>query len=135
MTEIKRESKTEQGSPASAFRQDHEGMRAASMTPLTGPAATDALAASGGLDVPGGDAARVKPPVTSSAARESIPGERDASTLTHREPGGMSAPFNGDTSVTQPSTLTQETIHDREIEGAGEDVPRLNKEHHKHNRP
>ena len=35
------------------FRQDHEKMRRTSELPVTGPAATDTVAASSGLELPG----------------------------------------------------------------------------------
>ena len=71
-------------------------MRAASMQPVSGPASTDDLAASGGMQVPGREphGAHVTPD-TISPAHEPIPGERDASTAMHRQPGAMGGHFAG----------------------------------------
>lgn len=99
-------------------------MRAASMTPLdTSDASTETLAANGGLDLPGRDRTRPAPVLTGSGPHEPIPGERDRSTLTHREPGSMGTPFNVEASA-PPSTMTDATKHDRELEGGGEEVVR-----------
>jgi hypothetical protein len=67
-----------------AERMDHEKMRRASELPVTGPAATDTLAASGGLELPGraaegptpdqqkdiDEATRNEAPTTASLERE-----------------------------------------------------------------
>lgn len=98
-------------------------MRAASMVPLEVPgiAADDALAASGGMDVPGGERREgmtAPVPVTASH-REQIPGERDPSNLTKSQPGAMGSLFNADLPE-EPSTLSEESRHERAMEG-GED--------------
>ena len=105
--------------PPGGGRWDHETMREASLRPVAGPASTDTLAASGGLELPAHRAhARVE---LASVAEEPIPGERDASTLTHRQPGSIGGRFSGaDTPASDPTRLLDEdTIHDRELEGGG----------------
>lgn len=66
--------------PPDGGRMNHDAMRRASERPVTGPAATDAVAASGGLDLPGHagtgqtadqqgdrrDASRTPPPTAAS---------------------------------------------------------------------
>lgn len=105
------------------MRQDHEAMLAAAQRPVAGPAASPTLAASGGLEVPGrapDRAARHAPPPRSSRA-EPIPGERDPSTLTHREPGAMGGRFSGDdTPPPDPRAwLDEETAREHRREGGG----------------
>jgi hypothetical protein len=76
--------------PPAGGRQDHYAMRAGAMRPVTGPASTDTLAANGGLELPGHEEVEGRLD-TEAPAPEPIPGERDASTLTHREPGAFGA--------------------------------------------
>ncbi|MGH9347300.1 MAG: hypothetical protein ACRD26_08530 [Vicinamibacterales bacterium] len=59
-----------------AERMDHEAMRRAAELPLQGPAATDTLAASGGLELPGGEPYPTDAPHRGED-REPIPGEHD----------------------------------------------------------
>jgi hypothetical protein len=114
------ESHREPATPPGGGRWDHETMREASLRPVTGPASTDTLAASGGLELPAHRAprARLGP---ASVAEEPIPGARDASTLTYRQPGSIGGRFSGaDTPPSDPTRLLDEdTIHDRELEGGG----------------
>ena len=70
-------------------------MRAASIRSVSGPASSDTLAAIGGLDVPAHEAHPELASVPEESAREPIPGERDATTLTHREPGAIGGQFSG----------------------------------------
>jgi hypothetical protein len=112
-----------QAQPPAGGSQDHDAMRAGAMRPVTGPASTVALAATGGLNVPGAD-----PVATSSidvptvaAVPEPIPGEYDRTTLTHREPGAMGTLFGQATpSPDTHNWLDDETVHDRKREGGGE---------------
>jgi hypothetical protein len=121
MAESTRETKTHPAEPPAGGHQDHDAMRAASMRPVSGPAATDRLAASGGLNVPGNDptaAAQIDVP-TADPVNEPIPGERDASTLMHRQPGSMGSAFGA--GMPQPSsTMDEQTLHDRLLEGGGQ---------------
>jgi hypothetical protein len=55
-------------------------MRVAMQGPITGPASTDTLAASGGLELPAHEAHPTRAP--GDVVEEPIPGERDPSTLT-----------------------------------------------------
>jgi hypothetical protein len=64
------------------------------MRAVTGPASTDTLAAGGGLELPGGEEHEVRLD-TEAPAPEPIPGEHDATTLTHRQPGAMGGQFAG----------------------------------------
>ena len=96
-------------------------MRAASMTPVTGGASTDSLADSGGLNVPGRDVHRPLTVPTQSAVPEPIPGERDPTTLTHREAGAMGSYTGAELPSPRPgAVLDQETANDRILEGGGE---------------
>lgn len=81
--------------PPGGGRQDHDAMRAATMRPVSGPASTDVLAACGGVNVPGGEAHPELAWAGTGATHVIIPGERDATTLTHREPGAVSGQFAG----------------------------------------
>jgi hypothetical protein len=82
--------------PPGGGRQDHDVMRDAATRTVTGPASTGTLAAIGGLQVPGREPHAEAAPASGEAARhELIPGERDASTLTHREPGAVGGQFAG----------------------------------------
>jgi hypothetical protein len=118
---------TSTGGPPSGGRQDHEAMRQGAMRPVSGPAATDDLAASGGLEIPG----RERHPEASGAPagpvqRELIPGEREIDTLTHREPGAIGGQFTGeDTPAPRRSDwLAEETAIERALEGGGGSVSR-----------
>jgi len=99
-------------------------MRAASMRPVSGPASTATLAASGGLNLPGRDAAgatHINVPTT-APVHEPIPGERDPHNLTHREAGSMGTPFGDHTPPQDPHAwLDEPTAHDRMLEGGGGD--------------
>ena len=123
--------------PPGGGRQDHDTMRAAAMRPVTGPASTDTLAASGGLDVPGGEphpelaaagretAHGGDPPAPAGSAdhaREIIPGEHDATTLTHRQPGAIGGQFSGgDIPAAGPiGSMDERTAYERAREGGGE---------------
>jgi hypothetical protein len=94
-------------------------MRAASIRPVSGPASTDDLAAIGGLGVPAHEAHPELVPVPSEASPEPIPGERDATTLTHREAGAVGGRFaGGDTPSPDRSTwLDEPTARERAREG------------------
>jgi hypothetical protein len=70
----------EQGAtPPNQGRQDHDAMRAGALRPIEGPAGSETLAASGGLELPGGER-RTEHVVAASPKHEPIPGERDPST-------------------------------------------------------
>jgi hypothetical protein len=108
-------------------------MREAAQRPVSGPAATDDLAAGGGLEVPGREPhvvpAAEHPPVPER--REPIPGERDADppspggfggASTHkREPGAIGGQFNG-ADIPPPRRsdwLDERTAFERAWEGGG----------------
>jgi hypothetical protein len=105
--------------PPGGGRWDHETMREASQRPVVGPASTDNLAASGGLELPAHESHPA--PHSGAAGNEPIVGERDASTLTARWAGAMGGRPSG--ADTPPSTgdvlLDADTKHDRELEGGG----------------
>ena len=126
-------STSDQSAPSSVeWRQNHDAMRSAAMHPITGPASTDNLAAGGGLNVPGGEAhPELAAHAPSSdhagdapgtpAPREPIPGERDPSTMTHREPGAVGGQFAG-AGVPSPDThgwMDDRTAHEHAREGGG----------------
>lgn len=109
--------------------QNHESMRAAALRPVSGPAATTTLAAGGGLELPGrqpttGTSAVVG--IDRAAPHEPIPGEYDATTLTHREPGAMGGAFNGADTVSNgvDATLSDEDRRELIREGGGLDAER-----------
>ena len=111
-------------------------MRDASLLPVSGPASTDTLAASGGLDVPG----REPHPELANARDESIerhepepvlhnepiPGERDSTTLTHREPGAIGGRPSGDDLISpdRHAWLDEQTAFEHAKEGGGGTVKR-----------
>jgi hypothetical protein len=107
--------------PPGDGRQDHDAMRAASIRQVCGPASSDTLAAIGGLDVPAHETHPELFPAPHEAAREPIPGERDATTLTHREPGAIGGQFSG-ADTPSPDTrawLDSVTAHEHAREGGG----------------
>jgi hypothetical protein len=128
MADTVRSNSPQSAEPPKGGRQDHDVMRAAAMRPISGPASTDTLAAGGGLDVPGrephpelatagsgGDAARLQD------CHERIPGERDATTLTHRESGAIGGQFAGaDIPAPDPSSwMDERTAFEHAREGGG----------------
>lgn len=128
MTE-RTESQTKPAEPPGGGRSDHDTMRDAAMRPVTGGASIDTLAASGGLQVPGREPKTTSALVSGlphEAGAEIIPGERDATTLTHREPGAVSGQFAGaDIPAAAPAGLMDDlTTHDRVREGGGADGER-----------
>lgn len=60
--------------------------------------------------------------IDAASPHEPIPGERDPTTLTHREAGSMGGRFNGEDAAPNglEETLDQRTKHDRELEGGGD---------------
>ena len=100
-------------------------MHDASMRPVTGPASTKTLAAIGGLQVPGREphapSATTHPPAGADSPHELIPGERDASTLTHRQPGAIGGQFAGaDIPASAPQTwMDERTALEHAREGGG----------------
>ena len=114
--------------PPKGGRMDHEAMRRASEIPVHGDAATDTLAASGGLDLPG---RALGPP---SAAQQSdtadapelIPGERDATTFMPSTSGIMAGTGFGDggTAVDLSQTMDEETRQEHAREGGGDEGQR-----------
>lgn len=104
--------------PPAGGRQDHDAMQAAAMRPLQGPGSADTLAAIGGNELPGrrshGDSIQPSP-----AVHEPIPGERDATTLTHREPGAMGGRMSGEDTPPDGVPLDEALTAEREREGGG----------------
>ena len=100
-------------------------MRTASMLPVKGPAGTDTLAASGGLDVPGREPAsttqRAGELDTSAPAPEPIPGAYERNTATHREPGAIGGRFNGADARPENADglMDPAVIEERRREGGG----------------
>jgi hypothetical protein len=84
--------------PPHGGRTDHETMRSAAMRRTSGPGGDDALAAIGGVELPGREShVELIPPdePVSEPVHEMIPGEYDGTTLTHREAGAMGGQFSG----------------------------------------
>ena len=108
--------------PPAGGRQDHDAMRAAARRPLevSDDEEMAVMAAGGGLELPGRERQPSEVPATDHVP-EPIPGERDASTLTTREPGAMGARISGE-DVPSPdprSWMDEATTHERELEGGG----------------
>lgn len=119
--------------------QTHDAMRAAASRPVEGPAATSTLAAGGGLELPGGekrDAGDVMAGagIHQERPHEPIPGERDETTLTHREVGAIGSAFNGEDNVTSDNdTLDDQVRRELVREGGGADAERrFDKRHGDH---
>ena len=125
--------------PPGGGRQDHDVMREAATRPVTGPASTETLAASGGLQVPGrephaspaasadadaghGSASPVSTRHAHATASSLIPGERDPTTLTHREPGAIGGPLAGADipAAAPPSSMHERTASEHAREGGAE---------------
>jgi hypothetical protein len=132
-------SKTTLAEAPGGGRQDHEVMREAAGRPVAGPASTDLLAAGGGLEVPGReihaggmsayDKSRGHTPQSSPAAGDQahaadglIPGERDASTLMHRQPGAVGGQFAGADipAAGSPAAMDERTALEHAREGGGD---------------
>jgi len=114
-------------------------MRAAASRPVSGPASTPSLAAGGGLEVPGGERPNGDVPsvgMDQQSTREPIPGERDESTLTRRQPGAIGGAFNGEDNVTTDGDARVDDQVRRELtrEGGGADGERQFKKHAKQRR-
>jgi hypothetical protein len=111
--------------PPGGGRQDHAAMQAGSMLPVDGPASTDTLAATGGLDVPGREphstTRRAREVDTSVAAPEPIPGAYERDTLTYREPGAIGGRFNGaDAPPDNPDSIMDDSVREEHrLEGGG----------------
>jgi len=109
-------------------------MRAAASRAVSGPASTPRLAAGGGLELPGGEGRDADVPSVGAdqqSPHEPIPGERDESTLTHRQPGAIGGAFNGENNVaTDVDTRVDDQVR-RELmrEGGGADGERKFKKH------
>jgi hypothetical protein len=121
--------------PPGGGRQDHDVMWDAANRSVSGPASIDTLAAGGGLQVPGReihtgaavahDSGRASPVASSTHPHRSesglIPGERDASTLTHREPGAVGGQFAGaDIPAGAPASMDERTATEHAREGGGD---------------
>lgn len=106
-----------------AERMDHEKMRRASQLPVTGAAATDTVAASSGLELPGRASSEgtAQEPVREPMPKEPIPGEHDHSTEVPTQPGIVGTTgFGGDLPVTNTDpTLTEEERQQSRWEGGG----------------
>jgi len=110
-------------------------MRAAASRPISGPAATSTLAASGGLELPGGerrDREALTVGMNEQPPHEPIPGERDTTTLTHREVGAIGGAFNGEDNVTSnlDTLLDDEARLELVREGGGADAERQFEKRH-----
>lgn len=113
--------------------QTHEAMQAASHHPVSGaPDTPDTppLAAGGGLEVPGRELHAAPIPMIGidHVKHEPIPGERDGDTLTHRQPGAMSAPFNGHAHSSATWPLDEPRRRELVREGGGLDAEQREKQ-------
>jgi hypothetical protein len=74
--------------------------------------------------------------ITGPGPHEPIPGEYDATTLTHREPGAMGGAFNGADNQPGVSGTVSDDQTQREwiLEGGGRDGERLVEKHKRENR-
>jgi hypothetical protein len=98
--------------------QNHTLMQEGAMRPVSGPAASDALAASGGLELPG---QQVRPHGigTGAATHEPIPGERDPGTLTHREAGALGTHNGEQLPPAAGASLDADAAEEARREGGG----------------
>lgn len=114
---------TAAGQAPGGGRQDHDVMRDAAMRAVTGGASSDNVAAAGGLEVPGREphsTAALADRLPHRPEASLIPGERDASTLTHREAGAVSGQFAGaDIPAGPDETMDERTARERAREGGG----------------
>ena len=108
-------------------------MRVDAMTPVTGPASTDTLAAGGGLDVPGSEPQSTDALTTElsveNAIPELIPGAYERDTATRRQPGAIGGQFNGadNVGVDSSDTMDERTADEHRREGGGNDHVRTTK--------
>jgi hypothetical protein len=128
--------------PPGRGEQNHDVMREAARRPISGPGASDFIAAGGGLDLPGTSGAsgkgmgnmREDSPLTDPSRltpgpgpdHEPIPGERDPENITGSQTGTIGG---GGVGAHNPSPnraigMDDETVHDREIEGGGAESER-----------
>jgi len=108
-----------------AIRIDHEAMRRAAELPVSGSAATDTVAASGGLDLPGGESHPHDDPLSRGTAHEPIPGERDRTSEAQTQPAIVGTTGYGvdvPASSVDP-TLDEETRKQIRWEGGGRVSP------------
>jgi hypothetical protein len=107
----------------------HDAMQAASHRPVSGSPDSLPIAAGGGLEVPGREMHAAPIPMIGidHATHEPIPGERDPETLTHRQPGSMSAPFNGQENPGASWPLDEQRRRELVREGGGLDAERHEK--------
>ena len=105
--------------PPGRGEQTHETIQAEASRPVAGPASTGTLAAGGGLEVPG----REPHPYVlrhETLAHEPIPGERDAATLTTRQPGGIGTLAGAELPRADANTtLTEDDVEELRREGGG----------------
>jgi hypothetical protein len=100
-----------------AERMDHEKMRRAAETKVSGPAATDTTAASGGLELPGHAREGIPEP---------IPGERDNTTQTPTEASIVATTgYGGDLpeGLTSDPTVNEQGHTQSRWEGGGRISP------------
>lgn len=104
-----------------AIRIDHEAMQRAAELPTSGPAATDSVAASGGLDLPGHESHPHDIAPSRGTAHEPIPGEHDHTSEPQTQPGivgttgyGVDVP-----AASVDSTLDEDTRKQIRWEGGG----------------
>ena len=115
--------------------QTHAAMRAAASRPISGQPASSTLAAGGGLELPGGerhDGEVSTVGINEQTPHEPIPGERDETTLTHREVGAIGGAFNGEDNVTSNvDSLMDDRVRQEVVrEGGGADAERHFKKKH-----
>ena len=104
--------------PDETREQNHTVMQEGAMRPVTGAAATDALAASGGLELPG-QQARPHRIGSGAATHEPIPGERDPATLTHREVGALGTASGAGLPAAAAGSLDDEGAEEARRGGGG----------------
>jgi hypothetical protein len=112
----------EGATPPNRGRTDHESMRRASELALDAPgvAASDTLAASGGLDLPG-RMPQMPTPADQEMVAEPIPGERDPGTSMPSTPGIIGGTGYGE-NIPEGSgvPVDEDTRRESEREGGGD---------------
>lgn len=109
------------GTPPGGGRMTHDVMHRAAEMPIEGGGAPNTLAASGGLELPGGVAHGHPHEQHDATEEEPIPGERERNTATHSERGIIAGTGYGENiPADQPDTMDEVTHREHAREGGGD---------------
>jgi hypothetical protein len=109
--------------------QNHEAMRAAALRPIRVETVGPTQTAGGRLPLPEREKNDHELPnlgIHQTQVHEPIPGEHDATTLTHREAGAIGGAFNGEDNrqANAGAVMDKQTLRDRVREGGGLEAER-----------